>query len=116
MFLSNNGRNNDVPPKLNLQAYVFFDILFFEEANMRKMKITFTAEFLIPDNVKIHDGGIFECEEVMFEPELSFNCVEVDINNPEELIQFPNDIWSLSQYEIKHLSVDSEIEVEEIED
>ena len=83
---------------------------------MRKMKITFTAEFLIPDNVKIHDGGIFECEEVMFEPELSFNCVEVDINNPEELIQFPNDIWSLSQYEIKHLCVDSEIEVEEIED
>jgi len=47
------------------------------------MKITFTAEFIIPDNVKIHDGGIFECEEVMFEPALSFNCVEVDHNNPE---------------------------------
>ena len=83
---------------------------------MRKMTITFTAEFLIPDNVKIHDGGIFECEEVMFEPLLSFNCVEVDPNNPEELIQFPNDIWSVSQYEIKHIRVDSEIEVEAIED
>jgi len=83
---------------------------------MRKMKLTFTAEFQIPDNVKIHDGGIFECEEVMFEPVLSFNCVEIDTNNPEELIQFPNDIWSVMEYEIKILSVDSEIEVEEIED
>ena len=83
---------------------------------MRKMKLTFTAEFQIPDNVKIHDGGIFECEEVMFEPDLSFNCVEIDTNNPEELIQFPNDIWSVRGYEIKILSVDSEIEVEEIED
>ena len=83
---------------------------------MRKMTITFTAEFIIPDNVKIHDGGIFECEEVMFEPELSFNCTESDPNNPEELIQFPNDIWSISEYEIKHISVDSEIEVEQIED
>jgi hypothetical protein len=82
---------------------------------MRKMKIIFTAEFLIPDNVKIHDGGIFECEEVMFEPELSFNCLEVDPNNPEELIQFPNDIWSVLDYEIKHISVDSEIEVVAIE-
>ena len=52
----------------------------------------------------------------MFEPELSFNCVEIDTNNPEELIQFPNDIWSVSEYEIKHIRVDSEIEVEEIED
>ena len=51
---------------------------------MRKMKLTFTAEFQIPDNVKIHDGGIFECEEVMFELVLSFNCVEIDTNNPEE--------------------------------
>ena len=83
---------------------------------MRKMKLTFTAEFQIPDNVKIHDGGIFECEEVMFELVLSFNCVEIDTNNPEELIQFPNDIWSVMEYEIKNLSVDSEIEVEEIED
>ena len=83
---------------------------------MRKMKLTFTAEFLIPDNVKIHDGGIFECEEIIFEPELSFNCLEIDPNNPEELIQFPNDIWSVLDYEIKHISVDSEIEVEAIED
>lgn len=83
---------------------------------MRKMKITFTADFIIPDNVTIHDGGIFECEGVMFEPELSFNCVEVDVNNPEELIQFPNDIWSIKEYEIQHLSVDSNIEVERIED
>jgi hypothetical protein len=83
---------------------------------MRKMKVVFTAEFEIPDNVVIHDGGIFECEGVIFEPELHFNCVEVDVNNPEELIQFPNDIWSVSEYEIKHIRVDSEIEVEQIED
>lgn len=80
------------------------------------MKVVFTAEFVIPDNVVIHDGGIFECEGVIFEPELHFNCVEVDVNNPEELIQFPNDIWSVSEYEIKHIRVDSEIEVEQIED
>ena len=83
---------------------------------MRKMKVVFTADFKIPDNVVIHDGGIFECEGVIFEPELHFNCVEADVNNPEELIQFPNDIWSVRGYEIKHISVNSEIEVEEIED
>ena len=83
---------------------------------MRKMKITFTAEFIIPDNVRIHAGGIFECEEVMFEPELSFNCVEVNTNYPEEIIQSPNDIQSGSEYEIKDIRVYSETEVEEIED
>jgi len=83
---------------------------------MRKMRVVFTADFVIPDNVVIHDGGIFECEGVIFEPELYFNCVEVDVNNPEELIQFPNDIWSVREYDIKHISVNSEIEVEEIED
>ena len=80
------------------------------------MRVVFTADFEIPDNVVIHDGGIFECEGVIFEPELYFNCVEVDVNNPEELIQFPNDIWSVREYEIKLISVNSEIEVEEIED
>lgn len=80
------------------------------------MRVVFTADFEIPDNVVIHDGGIFECEGVIFEPELYFNCVEVDVNNPEELIQFPNDIWSVGEYEIKHISVNSEIEVEEFED
>lgn len=80
------------------------------------MRVVFTAEFEIPDNVVIHDGGIFECEGVVFEPELHFNCVEVDVNNPEELIQFPNDIWSVSEYEIKHIRVNSEIEVENNED
>ena len=80
------------------------------------MRVVFTADFEIPDNVVIHDGGIFECEGVIFEPELNFNCVEVDVNNPEELIKFPNDIWSVSEYEIKLISVNSEIEVEEIED
>lgn len=80
------------------------------------MRVVFTADFEIPDNVVIHDGGIFECEGVIFEPELHFNCVEVDVNNPEELIQFPNDIWSVREYEIKLISVNSEIEVEEIED
>lgn len=80
------------------------------------MRVVFTADFEIPDNVVIHDGGIFECEGVIFEPELNFNCVEVDVNNPEELIQFPNDIWSVREYEIKLISVNSEIEVEEIED
>jgi hypothetical protein len=83
---------------------------------MRKMRVVFTADFEIPDNVVIHDGGVFECEGVIFEPELYFNCVEVDVNNPEELIQFPNDIWSVGEYEIKHISVNSEIEVEEFED
>jgi hypothetical protein len=83
---------------------------------MRKMRVVFTADFEIPDNVVIHDGGIFECEGVIFEPELYFNCLEVDVNNPEELIQFPNDIWSVREYEIKHISVNSEIEVEEFED
>jgi hypothetical protein len=83
---------------------------------MRKMRVVFTAEFEIPDNVVIHDGGIFECEGVVFEPELHFNCVEVDVNNPEELIQFPNDIWSVSEYEIKHIRVNSTIEVENNED
>ena len=80
------------------------------------MRVVFTADFEIPDNVVIHDGGIFECEGVIFEPELYFNCLEVDVNNPEELIQFPNDIWSVREYEIKHISVNSEIEVEEFED
>jgi len=80
------------------------------------MRVVFTADFEIPDNVVIHDGGVFECEGVIFEPELYFNCVEVDVNNPEELIQFPNDIWSVGEYEIKHISVNSEIEVEEFED
>ena len=79
------------------------------------MRVVFTADFEIPDNVVIHDGGIFECEGVIFEPELYFNCLEVDVNNPEELIQFPNDIWSVGEYEIKHISVNSRIEVEEIE-
>jgi hypothetical protein len=83
---------------------------------MRKMRVVFTADFEIPDNVVIHDGGVFECEGVIFEPELYFNCVEVDVNNPEELIQFPNDIWSVREYEIKHISVNSRIEVEEFED
>jgi len=80
------------------------------------MRVVFTADFEIPDNVVIHDGGVFECEGVIFEPELYFNCVEVDVNNPEELIQFPNDIWSVREYEIKHISVNSRIEVEEFED
>jgi hypothetical protein len=31
------------------------------------------------------------------------------------LIQFPNDIWSVREYEIVHLCVDSEIEVTENE-
>ena len=72
------------------------------------MRVVFTADFEIPDNVVIHDGGVFECEGVIFEPELYFNCVEVDVNNPEELIQFPNDIWSVREYEIKHISVNSD--------
>ncbi len=76
------------------------------------MRIILTAEFNIPDNVVIHDG-IFECEEVMFEPQLSFDCTEFDPCVPEELLRFPNDIISIKEYEIENIFVESKVETVE---
>mgnify|MGYP003351603243 CR=1 FL=1 len=77
---------------------------------MRKMRITLTAEFNIPDNVVLHDD-IFECEGVMFTPELSFDCTEFVPYIPEELLRFPNDINSIKEYEIENVFVESKVEI-----
>ena len=78
---------------------------------MRKMRLVFTADFEIPDNVIIHDDGIFECEGVMFNPELHFDCVEFDPFSPEEPLRFPNDVVSVEQYEIGLIDLNCKIDL-----
>lgn len=80
---------------------------------MRKMKLTLTAEFNIPDNVVLYDNGVFECEGTIFNPELLFDCVETDQENPDELLRFPNDIISIKEFDIEYNYVEAEVNLVE---
>ena len=77
---------------------------------MKKMRITLVAEFEIPDHVILHDS-VFETQNVFFHPEIHFDCVEIDAYIPEDLLRFPNDIESIQEYEIKNISMESEVEL-----
>ena len=74
---------------------------------MRKMLVTLKAEFNIPPGVIIHDNGFFEVEGVMFTPTLSFDCVEMD---GDDILNFPNDTFSVKEYLIENNYVESEVE------
>jgi hypothetical protein len=78
---------------------------------MRKMRIVLEAVFEIPSGVIIHEDA-FEAEDVIFQPEITFDCVEIDPYIPENLLRFPNDIESLKEYLIFNKSVDCKISLE----
>ena len=79
---------------------------------MRKMKITLTAEFDVPDNVVLFDE-VFECEGVVFQPVISFDCLEYNEENPDEPLRFPNDIISIREYEIENNYLEAEVNLVE---
>lgn len=80
---------------------------------MRKMKLTLIAEFEIPDSVVLFDDGVFECEGTIFQPEISFDCLEYNEENPDEPLRFPNDIISIKEYDIEYNHVEAEVSLVE---
>ena len=79
------------------------------------MRITVVAEFTVPDGVILHDT-VFEAEGVFFHPEISFDCIEIDPCFPEDLLRFPNDISSIEEFEIKNISMESNVEYIDFEE
>ncbi len=77
------------------------------------MLLTITAEFEIPDNVVLFDDGIFESEGTIFQPEIHFDCVEYNEENPDEPLRFPNDVISIKEYLIENNYVEAKVEIVE---
>jgi hypothetical protein len=75
---------------------------------MKKIKITIEAEFNVPDTFYMHED-CFELEGVIFNPTLSFNCIESNPDNPDEPLEYENTLYSIKEFEVVNTGIDTNL-------